>query len=61
MFFPVLKSAKFWRLRGSHIIMQKSDTGSAITVPVPNHRTVKIGTLQSIIRKSGLPKELFQR
>lgn len=49
------------RQRGSHIIMQKLHVGGAITVPVPNHRTVRIGTLLSIIRKSGLPKELFQR
>ena len=49
------------RQRGSHIIMQKADACGMITVPVPNHRTVKVGTLLSIIRKSGLPKELFQR
>jgi predicted RNA binding protein YcfA (HicA-like mRNA interferase family) len=41
--------------------MQKLDASGATTVPVPNHRTVKIGTLLSIIRKSGLPKEQFQR
>ena len=49
------------RQRGSHSIMQKMDAGGAITVPVPNHRTVRIGTLLSITRKSGLPKDLFQR
>lgn len=48
------------RQRGSHIIMQKKIEGSTITVPVPNYSEVKIGTLQSIIRQSGLPKALFE-
>jgi predicted RNA binding protein YcfA (HicA-like mRNA interferase family) len=48
------------RQRGSHIIMQKKTQTSTITVPVPNHREIKIGTLQSIIRQSGLPRELFE-
>ncbi len=48
------------RQRGSHIIMQKKIEDSTITVPVPNYSEVKIGTLQSIIRQSGLPKALFE-
>ena len=48
------------RRRGSHIIMQKELPGSTITVPVPNHDEVRIGTLQSIIRQSGLPRALFE-
>ena len=48
------------RQRGSHIIMQKKTQTSTVTVPVPNHREIKIGTLQSIIRQSGLPRELFE-
>jgi predicted RNA binding protein YcfA (HicA-like mRNA interferase family) len=49
------------RQRGSHIVMQRrSDSGTA-TVPVPNHREVKIGTPQSIIRQSGVKKERFVR
>ena len=52
---------RFVRQRGSHIVMQKLDASGAITVPVPNHRAVKIGTLLSIIRKSDLPKEHFLR
>lgn len=39
--------------------MQKRIDGGTITVPVPMHKTVKIGTLQSIIRQSGIPKEAF--
>ncbi|MEA5478642.1 type II toxin-antitoxin system HicA family toxin [Pseudanabaena galeata UHCC 0370] len=48
------------RQRGSHIIMQKKIDDSTITVPVPNYSEVKIGTLQSIIRQSGLPRALFE-
>lgn len=43
------------RQKGSHIIMQKKVGNTTITVPVPNHSEVKIGTLQSIIRQSEIP------
>lgn len=49
------------RQKGSHIIMQKVVPGSTITVPVPNHREIRIGTLKSIIRQSKLPAELFEQ
>ena len=42
------------RQRGSHIIMQLKTEATTITV-------VKIGTLQSIIRQSRLPRRLFER
>jgi predicted RNA binding protein YcfA (HicA-like mRNA interferase family) len=48
------------RQKGSHIIMQKKAGNSTITVPVPNHDELKLGTLQSIIRQSGLPRSLFE-
>ncbi|NOZ06020.1 MAG: type II toxin-antitoxin system HicA family toxin [Chloroflexi bacterium] len=48
------------RQRGSHIVMQKRTTDSTITVPVPNHRELRTGTLRSIIRQSGLPRSLFE-
>ena len=38
------------RQRGSHIVMQKNLDDSTITVPVPNHGEIRIGTIQSIIR-----------
>jgi len=47
------------RQKGSHLIMQKRSDGGTITVPVPLHRAVRIGTLQSIIRQSGIPRERF--
>jgi predicted RNA binding protein YcfA (HicA-like mRNA interferase family) len=48
------------RQKGSHIVMQKKLNNSTITVPVPNHSEIKIGTLQSIIRQSGISKEQFE-
>ena len=48
------------RHRGSHIIMQKKIEGSTITVPVPDHDELRLGTLQSIIRQSGLSRALFE-
>jgi predicted RNA binding protein YcfA (HicA-like mRNA interferase family) len=48
------------RQRGSHIIMQKRTTDTTITVPVPDHPELKIGTLLSIIRQSGLPRTVFE-
>lgn len=49
------------RQRGSHVVMQRPTPTGAITVPVPDHREVRIGTLQSIIRQSGVPRERFMR
>jgi hypothetical protein len=34
------------RQKGSHVIMQKQMDGSTITVPVPMHATLRIGTLR---------------
>ena len=48
------------RQRGSHRIMQLQAEGSTITVPVPLHDPLRRGTLQSIIRQSGLSKSLFE-
>jgi predicted RNA binding protein YcfA (HicA-like mRNA interferase family) len=48
------------RRRGSHVVMQRrTDTGS-VTVPVPDHRELAIGTLLSIIRQSGIPRVQFE-
>lgn len=48
------------RRRGSHIVMQKQTSQGTTTVPIPGHKEVRIGTLQSIIRQSGLPKSEFE-
>jgi predicted RNA binding protein YcfA (HicA-like mRNA interferase family) len=48
------------RRRGSHIVMQKRLVDTTVTVPVPDHDEIKIGTLQSIVRQSGLSRHLFE-
>jgi predicted RNA binding protein YcfA (HicA-like mRNA interferase family) len=48
------------RRKGSHIVMQKKTGETTITVPVPDHSEIKIGTIQSIIRQSKLSKKLFE-
>jgi len=48
------------RQKGSHIIMQKKEGSTTITVPVPDHDELRIGTLLGIIRQSGLPRALFE-
>jgi predicted RNA binding protein YcfA (HicA-like mRNA interferase family) len=40
--------------------MQLRQEESTITVPIPNYKELRIGTLQSIIRQSGLPRSLFE-
>jgi predicted RNA binding protein YcfA (HicA-like mRNA interferase family) len=48
------------RRRGSHIVMQKRIPESTITIPVPDHSEIRIGTLQSIIRQSGISRSFFE-
>jgi len=48
------------RQKGSHIIMQKKEGVTTVTVPVPDHDELKMGTLLGIIRQSGLPRSLFE-
>lgn len=48
------------RRRGSHVVMQRQDAEGTTTVPVPDHNELRIGTLRSIIRQSGLPRSEFE-
>lgn len=48
------------RQRGSHIIMQRRTVAGSVTVPIPDHRELAMGTLLSIIRQSGLPRTEFE-
>lgn len=48
------------RQRGSHVVMQKQIPGNTITVPVPDHKEIRTGTLLSIIRQSGLSRSEFE-
>ncbi|MBW3637477.1 MAG: type II toxin-antitoxin system HicA family toxin [Armatimonadetes bacterium] len=45
---------------GSHMKMQRKLEAATVTVIVPDHKEMKIGTLTSIIRQSGLSRELFE-
>ena len=49
------------RRRSSHVIMQKVEPSNTITVPVPDHRELRMGTLMSIIRQSKLPRSIIER
>lgn len=40
--------------------MQKADSNTTVTVPVPNHAELKRGTLRAIIRQSGIDKAEFE-
>jgi len=48
------------RRRGSHIVMQRKEPDSTVTVPVPDHKELRRGTLRSIIRQSGVPRSSFE-
>ncbi|MGB9500221.1 MAG: type II toxin-antitoxin system HicA family toxin [Dissulfuribacterales bacterium] len=48
------------RMRGSHVVMQKQVAGTTITVPVPDHKEIQMGTLMSIIRQSGINRSEFE-
>ena len=48
------------RQRGSHIVLQKKVGVATITVPLPNHKEIKIGTLKSIIRQLKLSSSEFE-
>lgn len=48
------------RRRGSHIVMQRVTGEGTTTVLVPDHRELRVGTLRSIIRQSGVPRGEFE-
>ncbi|HEX2442266.1 MAG TPA: type II toxin-antitoxin system HicA family toxin [Methylomirabilota bacterium] len=48
------------RRRGSHIVMQSRTDAGSVTVPIPDHRELAIGTLLSIIRQSGVARGAFE-
>ncbi len=48
------------RQRGSHVVMQRRDENGTKTVPVLDHKELKLGTLRSIIRQSGVPRGEFE-
>jgi len=49
------------RRRGNHVVMQLvRDEGNTTTVPVPDHKELKKGTLRSIIRQSAISRSEFE-
>ena len=46
--------------KGDHNVYQKQADDGTITVSVPMHREIAVGTLASIIRQSGLPRSVFE-
>ena len=48
------------RRKGSHVVMQRRSQEGIVTVPVPDHAEIRIGTLLSIIRQSGLQRSDFE-
>ena len=48
------------RRRGSHVVMQKAGKAGTVTIPVPDHAELRAGTLNAIIRQSGLPRSEFE-
>jgi predicted RNA binding protein YcfA (HicA-like mRNA interferase family) len=40
------------RRRGSHVVIQRMLPNTTITVPVPNHKEIRVGTLLSINDKN---------
>lgn len=48
------------RQRGSHVVMQKRTDAGTVTVPIPLYAELRIGTLQSIIRQSGVERAEFE-
>ena len=48
------------RQRGSHIVVQTRLAATTVTMPVPDHAELELGTLASIIRQTGVPRTLFE-
>jgi predicted RNA binding protein YcfA (HicA-like mRNA interferase family) len=40
--------------------MQKRSPDGTVTVPVPDHAEIRIGTLHAIIRQSGIERSAFK-
>ena len=59
----ILKKFGFLKIRqkSGHIVMQKKIESGTITVIVPDHKEIKMGTLYSIIRQSKLSKKEFEK
>ncbi len=41
-------------------MQHRNEDGGTTTVPVPDHKELRKGTLRSIIRQSGVPRSEFE-
>ena len=41
--------------------MQYKTEDSTVTIPVPDHKELAVGTLRSLIRQSGLSRKEFEK
>jgi predicted RNA binding protein YcfA (HicA-like mRNA interferase family) len=48
------------RRRGSHVVMQRRTKEGSVTVLVPDHAELALGTLLAIIRQSGIARSVFE-
>ncbi|MCX6020367.1 MAG: type II toxin-antitoxin system HicA family toxin [Chloroflexi bacterium] len=48
------------RRQGSHIMLRCQTNDQPVTVAVPSHPEITIGTLRSLIRQTRLPRSLFE-
>jgi len=45
--------------KGSHVKLRKDENASVTTVIVPNHKTIKTGTLKAILRQASIEPKRF--
>ncbi len=50
---------EFSRQKGSHMILNRMDPRARVVIP--DHREIRIGTLQQILRDAGLSVEDFEK
>ena len=48
------------RQRGSHIVLQRRTPSGTVTVPIPDHAEIKVGTLLAILRQTGVSRSAFE-
>jgi predicted RNA binding protein YcfA (HicA-like mRNA interferase family) len=56
----VLSGREVCEILEAHGFTAVRQRGGTITVPVPNHGELKLGTLSSIVRQSGLARSIFE-
>ncbi|PAY20547.1 hypothetical protein CKO51_05745 [Rhodopirellula sp. SM50] len=47
------------RQKGSHVVMRNDSTGRSVTIPDHGNKPIRKGTLNSILRQSGVDPDAF--